>query len=231
MTQPQQRLPDGTPILLSEWAGDSNVPRLLGGGYDRSPCPICGHPTGDCTHDVPGGHLMANDQQDKSKTAAAAAAKHADDNPTAKGNTGAEKQAGSQLKEVGQGIQSDPTEAGANEELATAGVGDDAVLSKLDEELPSSIYEVAGGAEYVTLQRDIVEEFFYPDTKRPSYRLLYTKGQVVSKAAIEAYNDGVRAANARRAGEVDEANPAGIDSTTIAAGTRVPGLDTMPGDK
>lgn len=36
-------------ILLSEWAGDDNVPRLLGASSPRPPCPVCGHPTGDCT--------------------------------------------------------------------------------------------------------------------------------------------------------------------------------------
>ncbi len=38
-------------VLLSEWAGryPSSVPTFLGGQPHRSPCPICGHPTGDCT--------------------------------------------------------------------------------------------------------------------------------------------------------------------------------------
>lgn len=79
----------------------------------------------------------------------------------------------------------------------------------------------------VTLKEDVVEEFFFPDTKRPSYRLKYRKGQTVQRSAIEAHNARVAAKQKARElaekGEVDPENPAGIDSTTLASGT-FPGL-------
>lgn len=98
----------------------------------------------------------------------------------------------------------------------------DVELVKLEDTVSDGVYEVTDTAEFVTLSRDIVEEFYFPDTKRPSYRLLYTKGQVVPRAAIEAYNADTKAANELRSnGGVDPKNPAGIDATTIASGTRV----------
>lgn len=45
MTQP----PQGDHILLSEWAGADIGPRFLGASQRRDPCPVCGHPTMDCT--------------------------------------------------------------------------------------------------------------------------------------------------------------------------------------
>lgn len=43
-------------IQFSEWADDTPSARLLGGVDHRTPCPICGHPTGDCTiHPTEGG--------------------------------------------------------------------------------------------------------------------------------------------------------------------------------
>lgn len=139
--------------------------------------------------------------------------------------TGAEKLAQGQTDEVQAVKDTDPTDAGANE-LALAGVGKDAEVLKADAELSSSVYDTADAAEFVTLSKDIVEEFYYPDTMRPSYRILYTKGQVVPKAAIDAHNAAV--AHRKKLAEnggVDPENPAGIDSTTIASGTRVPGAD------
>ncbi len=45
-------------VLLSEWAGRypsvNGSPLAMGASLlHRSPCPVCGHPTGDCTDDVP----------------------------------------------------------------------------------------------------------------------------------------------------------------------------------
>jgi hypothetical protein len=198
-------------ILLSEWAGPDTGVGLLGAGWDRSPCPVCGHPTGDCTHDVPGGHAIMS-------------------TPSTEKSTGKveSKTAKAQVQAVEEQINQDPTDVGLNEGRTRVG---DAQVVKEDETVSSSVYEITDTTEMVTLQRDLVEEFFYPDTKRPSYRILYTKGQTVSRAAIEAYNAGVEAANKlRENGGVDPANPAGIDSTTIASGTRVPALDSLPGD-
>lgn len=75
----------------------------------------------------------------------------------------------------------------------------------------------------VTLKEDVVEEFYYPDTKRPSYRLRYRKGQTVPRTVIEQHNANVkaraRAAEFAEKGEVDPDNPAGIDSSTLHSGT------------
>lgn len=86
-----------------------------------------------------------------------------------------------------------------------------------------SDFEEGGGQVMVTLTKNVYEEFYFPNTNRPSYRLLYTKGQVIPKSTIEALNDEVEARKARNqraaSGELDESNPAGIDSSTLASGT------------
>lgn len=116
-------------------------------------------------------------------------------------------------------INTDPTDAGANNELATAGVGDDAVVIKADEGGAGKHGSETAGETYVTLDKDVVEEFYFPDTKRPSYRLLFTKGQVVPKSAVDLVEANAKEIARRKSGEVDKDNPAGIDSTTLASGT------------
>lgn len=92
---------------------------------------------------------------------------------------------------------------------------DEAVLVKRGEgSVNDGLFEkTEAGEELVTLGRDVVEEFYYPGTKRPAYRVLFTKGQVVRRSAIEQYNSALEGP--------DESNPLGIDSSTLASGTRV----------
>lgn len=99
----------------------------------------------------------------------------------------------------------------------------DGVIIKADGSLESSNYE-EGSAQttMVTLTGNVYEEFFFPNTTRPSYRLLYHAGQIVPKSTIEAFNEATKRSVAMREnGGVDKENPAGIDSTTIASGTKV----------
>jgi hypothetical protein len=172
-------MPTQDRILLSEWAGDTNVPRLLGMGSDRSACPVCGHPTGDCTHDhyVEVRKIMAETQK----------------------------------KGAGLGADQDNLQTSQAPEVA-APEGDDVVVIKSDGKVEDSLFaKVEAGDELVTLAKDVVEEFYYPGTKRASYRLLYTKGQVVRRSDVER-------TNARADGSVvSEENPAGIDSTTLVS--------------
>ncbi len=122
-------------------------------------------------------------------------------------------------------MQTDPTNAGRNNDLASAGVGENAVLLRAGAEIGDELISASGGEQFVTLEKDIVEEFIYPGTKRPAHRLLFTRGQVVRRATIDALNANVQAARAaaERGGDVDPANPAGVDETTLASGT-YPGL-------
>lgn len=134
--------------------------------------------------------------------------------------TGAAKIAEAQRAEVEGVINTDPTDTQLG---TTAGTGDRAVLIGADDDVAEALYEDADSDTYVTLQKDVVGEFYFPDTRRPSHRVLYTRGQVVRKAELEAHNDAVRAAKVAREraarGEVDPQNPAGIDAVTLASGT------------
>lgn len=163
-------------ILLSEWAGDSTVPRLLGAGTPRQPCPICGHPTMDCTHDVPGGQIMTSSNQ-----------------------------------------TSNDDEA---RRVRTAGSGDEAV-TVTDTDKIEGVYEDTDNDALVTITKDVVEEFYYPGTKRPAHRILFVKGQVVRKAEIDRLNSNVEARKAAASRDADEPVPLEehIDPTTIASGT------------
>ncbi len=140
-------------------------------------------------------------------------------------DTGGAKGAGTQLAEVEGVMQTDPTNAGRNPAVPTAGVGPNAVLLHAGDEVGDELIAASTGQQFVTLDKDIVEEFIYPGTKRPAHRLLFTKGQVVSRATIDTLNANVRATRvaAERGGDADPANPAGVDETTLASGT-YPGL-------
>lgn len=106
--------------------------------------------------------------------------------------------------------------------IPTAGTGPDAQLLRVDDELPEALYSDAAGEAYVTIQADVVEEFFFPLTVRPSHKTKWTKGTVVRRSEVEQYNADVRRVKLLRDNDgVDPANPAGIDATTIAAGTVV----------
>lgn len=202
-------------ILLSEWAGSTNAPRLLGADT-RPACPICGHPSMDCTHDTPSlkERIMAEATSKTSPTTKTGT-------PTADGKpTGAEKQAQAQVAEQEAVVQTDPTEGGANAEagLTTAGVGDDAVVLRVGEALPASAYASTDETDpFVTLQKDVMEEFFFPGTKRPSYRLAFTKGQTVRQSAIDAVTGRLAAKPGDKRPEPTLESH--IDSSTLASGT------------
>lgn len=186
-------------ILLSEWARPSNGAGLLGAGFDRPSCPICGHPTMDCTHDVPEGRtLMATSTNAKSTTTE----KPADDagsntNPT-----------------TGEPLQVDGT--------TTQHPTGDAIVVTAEAAAASSLYKkVTDADQLVELNSDVVEEFYFPGTKRPSYRVAFTRGQIVRKSDIDALNARVKAAR-----ELADPRPSEapgledyVDSTTLASGT------------
>ena len=128
--------------------------------------------------------------------------------------TAAEKSAQNQADEVNAVVDTDPTEGGrtADAGLATAGVGDDAVLVRRGDTMDKSVYEAGTDDDpFVTVQKDVVEEFFFPGTKRPAYRVAFVKGQTVRKWAIDALS-----------AKVPEGEPElrdYIDSSTFASGT------------
>lgn len=98
------------------------------------------------------------------------------------------------------------------------------VVLGADDTVSASHYDETDANTFVTLTKDVVEEFYFPDTRRPSYRVLYHAGQVVNKKVLDAYNQATEQAKAlRKTGGVDPKNPAGIDSTTLASGTKVAG--------
>lgn len=112
-----------------------------------------------------------------------------------------------------------PTEAEVKQSAADVAEANDAVVVAVDGTVESGYYDENDSNEvYVTLNKDVLEEFYYPDTKRPSYRVLYTKGQVIAKSLIDAYNATVEARKAA-APEGDDAVRATIDTTTLASGT------------
>lgn len=119
-------------------------------------------------------------------------------------------------------INTDPTDVPAPEGdgIQTAGVGENAVVIGRDDIVSDDVFGEAQGDALVELKKDIVEEFYYPGTKRPAYRILFTAGQVVRRSQVEAYNTSTEQAKDARDGKVDEDNVAGIDSTTLASGTR-----------
>ena len=145
---------------------------------------------------------------------------------TGKGKTGGQKLAEDQAQEIQNVKDSDVTGGGEASAVVDDDRGEAAVLG-VDSGVEEGLYSTSEGEQYVTLNKDVLEEFFYPDTKRPAYRVLYTKGQVVPKSQIDAYNAQVEAAKNRENLEGDEAVRATIDSTTLASGT-YPGL---PADK
>lgn len=217
-------------ILLSEWAGGSTTPGLLGMADLRPACPLCGHPTMDCTHHFEGATTMAGNTSNKTattsedpKTSAELKDAATSDAGTADGKpTGAEKQAQAQKAETDAVIKSDPTEGGTTAEagLATAGVGDDAVVIRKGEEVDSSLYATSDVKDpYVVLQKDVVEEFYFPNTKRPSHRLLFRKGDTVRQSQLDALK-----APEAPGDDVAAQLRAQVDSTTLASGTGATGV-------
>lgn len=102
----------------------------------------------------------------------------------------------------------------------------EAALVGVDDTVADALYDDADSEAYVLLKQDVIEEFYYPDTTRPAYRVLYTKGQRVQKSAIDAYNAATEAR--KKAGDLegDDLVVATIDSTTLASGT-TPGIGAL----
>lgn len=92
--------------------------------------------------------------------------------------------------------------------------GDAALVAADDPDSIESLIEAGDTDEIVVLKQDVVEEFRYPGTKRPSYRVLYHKGQAIQRSVLAARAAEIRAANADR---TDLASY--IDATTLASGT------------
>lgn len=188
-------------ILLAEWADGSQGPSLLGGGMHGTACIICGHPTGDCTTHQTGSHTMSTStgkQGGKSTTEEAAADQAKDVENQREGST-----------IVG-------TAADREGEVVVIGA---------EKEIDSGLYEDASSEQYVTLTKDVVEEFFYPNTKRPAYRTLYAAGQTVQLRALEDHNARVAAAKAGPL-EGDALAADLIDNSTLASGTS-PGIGAL----
>lgn len=98
-----------------------------------------------------------------------------------------------------------------------------AKVVRVDGTIDAGSYDESDGEKVATLKEPLLEEFFFPDTKRPSYRIKYPAGMAVPVREIEAYNADTELQNRLRGlkpGEhLDPQNPAGIDSTTLASGT------------
>ena len=125
-----------------------------------------------------------------------------------------------QNKVIDAAKEEDPTRTAAV--IPTAGTGSDAVLVRADQEIPEAMFEAAATEDMVRLTAPLVGEFFYPNTVRPSYKILHTVGEIVPRSVVDAHNAGVRLRKLLADNDgVDPANPAGIDSTTIASGTVV----------
>lgn len=206
----------GDRILFAEWGSAYQGASLLGAGFERSPCPICGHPTMDCTHDVPGGLIsMAT----KSKSTDAPAEGTAPTEGTEQGTTTDE---GTTIKAAGAG---EPTKEAGREPVATAGTREGTVTVEATDKI-EGVYEESSSSTFVTITKDVIETFYYPNTKTPSQRVLFAKGQVVPKSTIDALNANVEAA--RKRAESDEvALEDYVDSTTLASGT---GATPQPGE-
>lgn len=92
--------------------------------------------------------------------------------------------------------------------------GEAALLKADDADGIEQYLEPAGQDELVVLKQDVLEEFVYPGTRRPSFRVAFHKGQVVARSVIAARAAEIRAASADRTKLENY-----IDSTTLASGT------------
>lgn len=129
-----------------------------------------------------------------------------DDEKAGKGATPAgQSVARANAAEVASVITTDPAETT---------VGESELVDITDPDAVDRLISDAGGEQFVTLDKEVVERFYFPDTKRPSHRVLFHKGQVVPKSLIAE-----RAAEIRAALSKDGAVT--IDTTTIASGTFV----------
>lgn len=112
--------------------------------------------------------------------------------------------------------QVDGTPDGLAEPVHTAGTDpENTVVVGVHDELDESAFKVASGQEtFVEVAKDVVETFYYPGTRRPAQRILFSKGSIVPRSAIESYNAATRSRSAD-----PEALENYVDSTTLASGT------------
>jgi hypothetical protein len=93
-----------------------------------------------------------------------------------------------------------------------------AIVISATDQIDTGLFTDAGEVDkLVTVDKDVYEEFYFPGTKRPSHRLLYTAGQTVKQSDLDRINASRKAAA--------EADPAAfpVDPTTLASGTRAEG--------
>lgn len=153
-------------LIGQEWASET-APLLA----DRGPCLVCGHPTGDCTTDF---------HQEMKKMAEQKASRNAAD------DTGAAKVAQEQQKETEaqRGGASEPTAGGS--EFAPSGrvikAGEPVTLESADVDTDA----------FVVVKEDVYQEFYPENSRRPSYRLLFHKGQTVARSAVERADEASR---------------------------------------
>lgn len=103
-------------------------------------------------------------------------------------------------------------------------VGEAGLVAADDPDALEDYIDDASTNATVVLKRDVYEQFYFPGTQRPSYRLAFTKGQVVARAALAERVAAIRLAAARGTG----INPLGIDASTLASGTH-PGVAGIEG--
>lgn len=200
--------------------------------YGRGPCVICSHPTGDC---VGLGHQELVMGQSTSKTAAAGGSpgRNTDEGKVAGvagGNPADEPQKPGDASKVQGGAKIERTNAAERQAVINTDPteGTDAELIRADD--PDALERLVATAttdELVELQSDVVEEFYYPDTKRPSYRVLYNKGQRVLRSVLDQRARDIRLARAGASENPVERLAATVDATTLAAGTW-PGVAALP---
>ena len=101
--------------------------------------------------------------------------------------------------------------------------GSAVLISAADPDALDGLYDAADTDEMLVLKQDVLEEFVYPGTRRPSYRIAYHKGQVVARSTLLARAAELRLATADRS---DLRNY--IDPTTFASGTGFAAQEQAP---
>lgn len=191
-------------LQFQEWSDERTDQLHAAAGRDRSPCIICTNPTGDCTHHLGGPVVMTSPSQSQQK-----------DN-LKKASSGKEpvssEHAAQNAATVQAVIDTDPGEV----------LG--AKVVRVDGHVEKGMYDEQESEKYVRLKDPILEEFFFPDTKRPSYRIKYPAGYVVAQSVIDQYNADTDLQNRlREQGRESDTAVDYVDTSTRAAGTN-PGL-------
>lgn len=182
-------------------ASGKTPPKTTGGSTGDSPAPSAPAGAGTSTAGT------SDPGKDDSKTLGLAPG----------GNPGKDDvRAGAGAKPAGEGVaQANAAEVAAVIKTQPAEVefGEAELVDISDPDAVDRLLSDAGGEQFVTLDAEVVERFYFPDTKRPSHRVLFHKGQVVPKSLIEERAAEIRAAQSKTG--------VTIDTTTIASGTFV----------